>query len=84
MTRSQFHSDTERSNKENTQLPAIHSFQRSFAVMFRNRITESTPTLGTVCVSQSVSKIHGQQIMHFPHTCHDFLETRNVFDELEE
>ena len=32
-----------------------------------------------VCVSKSVSKIHDQQIMHVPHTCHDSLSNTRCF-----
>ena len=32
-----------------------------------------------VCVSKSVSKIHDQQIMHVPPTCHDSLSNTECF-----
>ena len=47
-----------------------------------NRTTFTTPLLGTVCVSKSVSKIHDQQIMHVPLLVVILLSTWNVFDEL--
>ena len=65
--------------EKDTAVIACRAYQHTIEIVYNIPLKSYTsarqwinqPLLGTVCVSQSVSKIHGQQIMSFPTRYHE-------------